>query len=77
LGRLEGFLSKGNVCNQITNINLGNLVEGHPIHLHGEKIDELCGVGRVGSESELIYYNLQQPLHQAARSFCTNKTWRK
>ncbi len=27
LGRMEGFLFKGNVCNQITCINPGNLIE--------------------------------------------------
>jgi hypothetical protein len=28
LGRVEGFPSKGNVCSQISGINLGNIIEG-------------------------------------------------
>jgi hypothetical protein len=43
---LKGFLSHGNVCSQITNVDISNLVEGQLMnHVHGKKIDELCGVG--------------------------------
>jgi len=42
---MEGFLSQRNVCSQITDVNLGNLVERQLTHLRGEKIDEFCSVG--------------------------------
>ncbi len=74
LGRLEGLLLQENVCSQIIGINPVNLVEGQLTHLHGEKNDELCGVGWIGSEGELVWCSFQQPLQQIARSFCINKT---
>jgi len=35
---MEGFPSQGNVCNQITNINVGNLVERQMVHLCNQKL---------------------------------------
>ncbi len=59
---MEGFPLQGNVCSHISSINLGNLVKGHQTHLCGPKIDEFCGVGRVGHEGELVCCTVQQPL---------------
>jgi hypothetical protein len=39
------LLLQENVCSQIIGINPVNLVERQLTHLHGEKNDELCGVG--------------------------------
>jgi hypothetical protein len=35
---MEGFPFQGNVCSQITGINLGNLVEGQPVYLCSKKL---------------------------------------
>ncbi len=57
---LKGFLSHGNVCSQITNVDISNLVEGQLMnHVHGKKIDELCGVGWTKVEGALVCYTLQ------------------
>jgi hypothetical protein len=45
---LEGFPSKENVCNQITDINPSNLVEEQLVYLRSQKIDELYNFGRAG-----------------------------
>jgi len=71
---MEGFPFKGNVCSQITGINLGNLIEGQSTHLCGKKIDEFCSVGRIRGESELVNYGIQQPISQVARFVYTDKT---
>jgi hypothetical protein len=57
------FPFQGDVCNQITGVDLSNLVEGQSnSHLRGKEVDELCGVGQTKSEGELVCYRLQQPL---------------
>jgi hypothetical protein len=71
---MEGFPFKGNICSQIIGINLGNLIEGQLTHLHGKKIDELCSVGRVRGESELVDCGIQQLISQVARFVYTDKT---
>jgi hypothetical protein len=51
------------VCNQITYIDLSNLIEGQSTsHLCGKEVDELCGIGQTKGEGELVYCKLPQPL---------------
>jgi hypothetical protein len=38
------------------------MVEGQPIHMCGEKIDELCNVSKTKGEGELVGCSLQQPI---------------
>jgi hypothetical protein len=35
---MEGFPCQGNACNHITNINVGNLVEGQLVYLCSQKL---------------------------------------
>jgi len=72
---LEGFPSQGNVCSQITGIDLGNLVEGQlTSHLCGKEVDEFYGVGQTKGEGEVVCCRLQQPLQQVTKSIFINKT---
>jgi hypothetical protein len=56
---VQGFPFQGHVCSQITGINPSNLVKGQLTHLHGKEIDELCGVGHVRGEGELVCNSLE------------------
>jgi hypothetical protein len=71
---MEGFPSKGNVCNYIIGINLGNLVEGQLTHLCCKEIDEFFNVSRTKGENELVSCGIQESISKVARFVFTNKT---
>jgi hypothetical protein len=59
---MEGFPSQRKVCNQTTNINSSNLVEGQLAYLCSQKIDEFRNISRVRNLGKLGYNGIQQSL---------------